>query len=127
MENVIEIRHNLKQVESTTTRIEEHVVNMQKGENKLCTFISQNLKVQLELYLMLSFLNVETQLRDLYKWLSPVDVQTSHQAMRTSHQPGTGAWLINSEAFREWTVHGGQKIWLQGKGLSNFAIIILDC
>ncbi|KAK7570935.1 hypothetical protein V3481_019026 [Fusarium oxysporum f. sp. vasinfectum] len=62
-------------------------------------------------------------------WLSPPDYSTNANLARERRLPGTGTWLLNSPAFREWTVGTRWHLWLYGlagAGKTILSTTILD-
>uniref|UniRef100_A0A0D2YCC6 Nephrocystin 3-like N-terminal domain-containing protein n=1 Tax=Fusarium oxysporum (strain Fo5176) TaxID=660025 RepID=A0A0D2YCC6_FUSOF len=62
-------------------------------------------------------------------WLSPPDYSTNANLARERRHPGTGTWLLNSPAFREWTVGTRWHLWLYGlagAGKTILSTTILD-
>ncbi|EXL39659.1 hypothetical protein FOCG_17746 [Fusarium oxysporum f. sp. radicis-lycopersici 26381] len=63
------------------------------------------------------------------RWLSPPDYSTNANLARTRRHPGTGTWLLDSSAFREWTVGRRRHLWLYGLagcGKTVLSTTILD-
>ncbi|KAL8392111.1 hypothetical protein RB599_004859 [Gaeumannomyces hyphopodioides] len=48
------------------------------------------------------------------KWLSPVDPSTNANHASNLHHPGTGAWLLESDVFKEWESGSRRHMWLHG-------------
>ncbi|KAM5528408.1 hypothetical protein FOXYSP1_18889 [Fusarium oxysporum f. sp. phaseoli] len=63
------------------------------------------------------------------RWLSPPDYSTNANLARTRRHPGTGTWLLDSSAFREWTAGTRRHLWLYGlagAGKTVLSTTILD-
>ncbi|KAH7200913.1 hypothetical protein BKA60DRAFT_601085 [Fusarium oxysporum] len=63
------------------------------------------------------------------RWLSPPDYSTNANLARERRHPGTGTWLLDSSAFREWTVGTRRHLWLHGLagcGKTILSTTILD-
>ncbi|KAI1162413.1 hypothetical protein F5B18DRAFT_384381 [Nemania serpens] len=55
-------------------------------------------------------LSVQEQMLAIQQWLQPTDYLSPGSEFRKhlhSHVPGTGSWLRESSAFKEWTTPGG--------------------
>jgi hypothetical protein len=50
----------------------------------------------------------------LHRWLSPPDPSTNANSARKLRHEGTGAWLLESRAFREWRSGSRRHLWLHG-------------
>lgn len=54
----------------------------------------------------------------IIQWLSTVEPAinwSNHDDARNKHQPGTGQWLIDQPAFKQWKRTTGSVLWLHGK------------
>ena len=47
-------------------------------------------------------------------WLKSSDSFTNHESARHKHEPTTGNWFIQSNAFHQWTNGTGMSLWLNG-------------
>ncbi|KAF6804846.1 ankryin repeat protein, partial [Colletotrichum plurivorum] len=47
-------------------------------------------------------------------WLSPSDTSTNAKHARELRHEGTGAWFLNSTAFKEWKLGSRRHLWLHG-------------
>jgi hypothetical protein len=58
-------------------------------------------------------------LASVRKWISPTEYdgdRSEYRAHLSSHHPGTGGWVFDSDPYRQW--HGGQEhgiLWVRGK------------
>jgi len=43
----------------------------------------------------------------ILRWLSPLEPNNRHQAVRTDRLDGVGEWLLETREFREWRGSGG--------------------
>ncbi|KAK1958640.1 purine and uridine phosphorylase, partial [Colletotrichum sublineola] len=50
----------------------------------------------------------------LHRWLSPADPSTNATRARERRHAGTGSWLLENDAFREWEAGKRQHLWLYG-------------
>ncbi|GBE88163.1 hypothetical protein SCP_1203930 [Sparassis crispa] len=57
---------------------------------------------------------LQMDIRDLIKWLSPLDVDVKHESSSRIRQPGTGTWLLDNKLFREWRSSNSGFLWLHG-------------
>jgi ankyrin repeat domain-containing protein 50 len=48
------------------------------------------------------------------EWLRGADPSTNHNSARKKHEPGTGEWLLNLQAFETWRDCEGGILWLSG-------------
>ncbi|KAL8367908.1 hypothetical protein RB599_003702 [Gaeumannomyces hyphopodioides] len=48
------------------------------------------------------------------EWLSPVNPSTNANHASNLHHPGTGAWLLESDVFKEWESGSRRYMWLHG-------------
>ncbi|KAH7025222.1 ankyrin repeat-containing domain protein [Microdochium trichocladiopsis] len=48
-------------------------------------------------------------------WLSPPDPSTNAAAARERRQAGSGSWLFESDAFRQWQFGQRRHLWLHGR------------
>ena len=55
------------------------------------------------------------QFRKMTDWLSPPDPWSNHASARFRHEPQTGAWVLQSEQYREWKDASINHLWLYGK------------
>ncbi|KAE9567466.1 hypothetical protein CGMCC3_g16399 [Colletotrichum fructicola] len=65
----------------------------------------------------------------LRRWLSPADPSTNAMRARERRHAGTGSWLLQNAAFREWEAGQRQHLWLcglAGCGKTVLSTIILD-
>ncbi|KXH56229.1 hypothetical protein CNYM01_13769 [Colletotrichum nymphaeae SA-01] len=65
----------------------------------------------------------------LHRWLSPADPSTNATRARERRHAGTGTWLLESAAFREWEAGERQCLWLYGLagcGKTVLSTTILD-
>ena len=51
---------------------------------------------------------------EILRWLSPVDPSENHNDACSKHEPGTGAWLIESDIFQSWLGEQDEVLWLHG-------------
>lgn len=56
----------------------------------------------------------DAQVQKIKQWLSPSDTSTNYNDARDKRHPGTGAWLIEGAAFREWKSHPRGRLLLLG-------------
>ncbi|KAJ7164796.1 hypothetical protein C8R43DRAFT_864446, partial [Mycena crocata] len=47
-------------------------------------------------------------------WISPINVFLKHSDVLRTLQPGTGEWLLRTEAFTAWLFGKGKVLWLPG-------------
>jgi len=50
----------------------------------------------------------------IFDWLKRNDPSSNHTSARNKHEPGTGNWFIESEAFDSWTKTANASLWLHG-------------
>jgi hypothetical protein len=50
----------------------------------------------------------------IMRWLSSIDPCESHEAAISTHQQGTGNWIIESKEFVEWYQAESSILWLSG-------------
>ncbi|KAK1517411.1 hypothetical protein CABS01_16639 [Colletotrichum abscissum] len=65
----------------------------------------------------------------VHRWLSPADPSTNATRARERRHAGTGTWLLESAAFREWEAGERQCLWLYGLagcGKTVLSTTILD-
>ncbi|KAE9570980.1 hypothetical protein CGMCC3_g12946 [Colletotrichum fructicola] len=65
----------------------------------------------------------------LHRWLSPADPSTNAMRARECRHAGTGSWLLQNAAFREWEAGQRQHLWLYGLagcGKTVLSTTILD-
>ncbi|KAJ9660146.1 hypothetical protein H2201_007053 [Coniosporium apollinis] len=48
-------------------------------------------------------------------WLSRTDPSSNHNEARKKHEPETGDWLLQSEAYNKWKTSSSSMLWLYGK------------
>lgn len=59
--------------------------------------------------------NVESERRDMLKWLSTIQHATHHKTMGKDFLPGSGNWLLQKKEFVEWRQESSSSIlWLHG-------------
>ncbi|KAF5493183.1 Ankyrin repeat domain-containing protein 50 [Colletotrichum fructicola] len=66
---------------------------------------------------------------NIRSWLSPPDTSTNSNHARESRHKGTGAWFLESVAFREWKLRSRRHLWLYGmpgSGKTVLSTTILD-
>lgn len=71
----------------------------------------------------------DQHVRKLHRWLSPADPSTNVTIARERRHAGTGCWLLESTAFREWVAGKRQHLWLYGLagcGKTVLSTTILD-
>lgn len=54
-------------------------------------------------------------------WLSRTDPSSNHNEARKKHEPETGDWLLQSEAYNKWKTSSSSMLWLYGKGGCHFS------
>ncbi|KAJ7109056.1 hypothetical protein C8R43DRAFT_905027, partial [Mycena crocata] len=47
-------------------------------------------------------------------WISSMNVFDKHSDVLRSLQPGTGQWLVETDAFKTWLCGSGRSLWLPG-------------
>ncbi len=57
--------------------------------------------------------NVRHKYQKMFDWLNAVSSSTNYSSARRKHQPKTGDWLLESEAFSLWK-NNPQLLWLHG-------------
>ncbi|KAF6785045.1 hypothetical protein CSOJ01_15658 [Colletotrichum sojae] len=65
----------------------------------------------------------------LHRWISPADPSTNAMRARECRHAGTGSWLLQNAAFREWEAGQRQHLWLYGLagcGKTVLSTTILD-
>ncbi|KAF9890746.1 hypothetical protein FE257_005614 [Aspergillus nanangensis] len=70
------------------------------------------------------------EMREIIRWLSPLNFAAKHLDVFARHQEGTGQWLLNDDRFVEWERGSSQIMWcpgVSGAGNTYFASIALDC
>ncbi|KAJ7242072.1 ankyrin repeat-containing domain protein [Mycena rebaudengoi] len=50
----------------------------------------------------------------LIEWLSPLNFFPRHADIFSARQPGTGAWLLEDDRFKDWKYNSGQTLWCHG-------------
>ena len=45
------------------------------------------------------------------EWLSPLDFRQKHEDVFVKRQPGTGEWVLRSEAFQAWEEGKNYVLW----------------
>ena len=59
--------------------------------------------------------DVETERRDVFKWLSRTQHANHHKAMGKDFLPDSGNWLLQRKEFVEWRTESSSSIlWLHG-------------
>lgn len=56
----------------------------------------------------------DSHFEKIKKWLSPPDTSSNSNHARGKRHTGTGAWFLDSTAFREWRLGTRQHLWLYG-------------
>ncbi|KAF2816569.1 uncharacterized protein BDZ99DRAFT_375553 [Mytilinidion resinicola] len=51
---------------------------------------------------------------EIISWLSPLTYGTQHSDISQRHQEGTGKWLLESNAFKEWQNKSRKLLWCPG-------------
>ena len=67
--------------------------------------------------------------RQLYHWLSPVEQQDKHNAILKMLYPGTGTWILNNLAFRDWFCETSGVLWVNaipGAGKTVLASNVIE-
>lgn len=60
-------------------------------------------------------LSVESERRDMFKWLSTIQYATHHKTMGKDFLLGSGNWLLQKKEFVEWRKESSSSIlWLHG-------------
>jgi hypothetical protein len=59
-------------------------------------------------------LALEQRQAELYRWLSPPEPSKNYNKALGLRQEGTGAWLLQSDAFAEWKSQRNSFLWLYG-------------
>ncbi|KAL8349506.1 hypothetical protein RB598_005066 [Gaeumannomyces tritici] len=67
-----------------------------------------------EMRLTVDTIESDAHTEKVKKWLSPVDPSTNANHASDLHHPGTGAWLLESDVFKEWESGSRQHMWLHG-------------
>lgn len=71
----------------------------------------------------------DSHLARIKQWLSPPDTSTNANYARETRHHGTGRWLLNAPAFKEWKLGSRQHIWLYGMpgcGKTIISTTVLD-
>ena len=56
----------------------------------------------------------KAEVQRIYKWLSPVDPAVAHRAAQKLHLGGTGQWIFDHPAWKEWASSKRGLLWLKG-------------
>ncbi|KAJ5666742.1 hypothetical protein N7462_011151 [Penicillium macrosclerotiorum] len=71
----------------------------------------------------------EEEMREIIRWLSPLDFEAKHQDIFARHQEGTGQWLLDDDRFVGWERGQSRILWcpgVPGAGKTVFASIALE-
>jgi hypothetical protein len=55
------------------------------------------------------------ELTDVLTWLSAPDPSINHDQAREKHEPGTGEWLFECQAYKDWSSGSSPLLWVHGK------------
>ncbi|KIW35343.1 uncharacterized protein PV07_02044 [Cladophialophora immunda] len=67
--------------------------------------------------------------RDIVAWICPLNFDTKQDDFFKRHQEGTGEWLLQSHAFKDWMNATGKILWcsgLPGAGKTIITSIVVD-
>ncbi|KAH7026446.1 uncharacterized protein B0I36DRAFT_213777, partial [Microdochium trichocladiopsis] len=67
--------------------------------------------------------STDQHLGKLRRWLSPPDPSTNAAAARERRHAGSGSWLLQSDAFRQWQSGRLRYLWLHGQAGSGKTIL----
>ncbi|KAJ7242059.1 ankyrin repeat-containing domain protein [Mycena rebaudengoi] len=65
----------------------------------------------------------------LIEWLSPLNFFPRHADIFSARQPGTGAWLLEDDRFKDWKINSGQTLrchGMPGAGKTVLASVAVD-
>jgi hypothetical protein len=63
------------------------------------------------------------RIREICDWISPARPWENHEAIRHRHEPGTGVWLLMTDAYRAWKAGFIQHLWLYGPAGSGKTVL----
>lgn len=71
------------------------------------------------------------RLDEILNWLSPLDMNRTHQSISDRVQPGSGKWFLNSEPYVHWSSSEGEidPLWcwgIPGAGKTVLASIVIN-
>ena len=71
------------------------------------------------------------RLDEILNWLSPLDMNRTHQSISDRAQPGSGKWFLNSEPYVNWSSSDGDidPLWcwgIPGAGKTVLASIVIN-
>ncbi|KAH7323578.1 hypothetical protein BKA65DRAFT_71178 [Rhexocercosporidium sp. MPI-PUGE-AT-0058] len=52
--------------------------------------------------------------RSIFRWLSPVNASSIHEAALLAHQKGTNEWFLSSKKFKDWIESDCSILWISG-------------
>jgi len=72
------------------------------------------------------YLIAGSQKQQILEWLSGPTYETKYRDQLDKRASGTGTWILERPAFREWKSSGKQLLWLKGNGSPDQLIVVND-
>jgi hypothetical protein len=124
---VIDQRSNHMSTSAGIARIEDSVQNVAVDQKQSTSIIEGRFS---EIGSSMLNSTIDRKRDHVIKWLwSSANPSTNHHAARSKHEPGTGAWLIESEGFENWQTNANRLMWIHaipGAGKTILCSTIID-
>ncbi|KAK2036581.1 hypothetical protein LZ31DRAFT_615046 [Colletotrichum somersetense] len=77
-----------------------------------------------EMKTQIDIMSSNNHLQKIREWLSPPDTSTNYNLARERRHKGTGLWLLESAAFKEWENGSRKHLWLHGMPGSGKTVLV---
>ena len=104
------MRDNLAEVKNDVRETTEGVAELRRGQKSTEACFSFTISIVARILNI--FLDQDT--RDIINWLSTLDFSTRQSDFFRRQQEGTGEWLFQTNAFKEWLDGTERTLWCPG-------------